>query len=271
MQTMTAVIDGAVRSLVLPLPDTHLRSAGCWGRFDDLFTPAFWRGQVWQHQENGAYVDNRLGRSLREELAACLLGGHGMPAALGLAAYARLRESGLLQTAPSEAVLYRALSNPLHVEGKARRYRFPRQKAHHLAIALREVDRLDVTAPDRELRDCLTGLPGVGPKTASWVIRNPRQSDAVAILDVHIVRAGRLAGVFPQTLTPQRHYAALEALFLDFADDIGVRASVLDALMWDYMRRMPRALTDLSSDANGRHADRKQIPSHPKRLGRLAA
>ena len=38
----------------------------------------------------------RLGRTLAEEFAACLLGGHGIPAPVGIAAYERLRERGIL-------------------------------------------------------------------------------------------------------------------------------------------------------------------------------
>lgn len=243
MQIMTTIVDGKVHRLKLPSPGEPLARGGHWGRFDDLFTPAFWRGQAWQHQLLGGYEDNRLGHSLSEELAACLLGGFGMPASMGLAAFARLRERGLIFAGVAEERLQEALTEPLRIDGRARRYRFPRQKAHLLAAALRGLDALDASIGDRELRDDLTYLSGIGPKTASWIVRNIRGSDAVAILDVHIVRAGRLAGIFPLELTPERHYDRLEARFLVFASDIGVRASVLDALMWDYMRRLPRALT----------------------------
>lgn len=250
MQIMTTVVEGEVLSLKLPSPGERLAHGGHWGRFDELFTPAFWRGQAWQHQLVGGYEDNRLGRSLPEELAACLLGGFGMPAAMGLAAFARLRERGLIYAGVSEEQLHDALTEPLCVNGRARKYRFPRQKAHLLAAALRDLDALDAAAVDRDLRDDLRLLPGVGAKTASWIVRNIRCSDAVAILDVHIVRAGRLAGIFPSGLMPARHYGRLEERFLAFASDIGVRASVLDALMWDYMRRLPHCLTQAELEAD---------------------
>ena len=82
------------------------------------------------------------------------------------------------------------------------------------------------------------GLPGIGAKTASWIVRNHRGSDAVAIIDIHILRAGRHIGVFPVSWQPQRHYTQLECAFLKFAEALGVRASLLDALIWDYMRRI---------------------------------
>ena len=271
MQTMTTVVGGEVRCLVLPSPNEALLHGGHWGDFADLFTPAFWRGQVWQHQLAGAYEDNRLGRSLPEELAACLLGGFGMPAALGLAAFARLRERHLIFSGVSEDSLLDALTEPLWVGGRARKYRFPRQKARLLSGALRDLADLNPSADDRGLRDELTRLPGIGPKTASWIVRNSRGSDAVAILDVHIVRAGRLAGVFPSDLTPERHYGPLEERFLAFASDLGVRASVLDALMWDYMRRFPLALTQGSLEPDDSHADGAQSPVKRQAVVDLAA
>jgi thermostable 8-oxoguanine DNA glycosylase len=224
-------------------------------RLTSLFTPAFWRGQVWQHQLLGTYDDNRHGRSLSEELAACLLGGFGMPAWMGLAAFARLRERGLIFAGVSEGTICEALTEPLWLDGRARKYRFARQKAHLLAAALRDLEAVDICVGDRKLRDELTRLPGIGPKTASWIVRNIRCSDAIAILDVHIVRAGRLAGIFPLDLMPERHYGQLEERFLEFAVDIGVRPSVLDALMWDYMRRLPPGLTQgtLETDDGDTH------------------
>jgi len=271
MQTMTTIVDGEVHRISLPSPGEPLARGGRWGRFDDLFTPAFWRGQAWQHQLLGRYEDNRLGRSLSEELAACVLGGFGMPAGVGLAAFARLRERGLIFAGVAEEQLLEALAEPLWIDGRARRYRFPRQKAHLLAAALRGLDALDALAGDRELRDDLTRLPGIGPKTASWIVRNIRCSDAVAILDVHIVRAGRLAGIFPLGVTPERHYGRLEARFLAFALDIGVRASVLDALMWDYMRRLPHALTQGALEADDSDPHAPQAWPDRQRVADLAA
>lgn len=240
MQTMYAVLDGAACQLRLPSPESQILSGICWGSFDELLTPAYWKGQAWQHERLGTYDDFRLGRSLAEELAACLLGGYGMPAELGLAAYRRLRDRGLLGIVPTIAALEAALSEPfLTRRGATRRYRFPRQKARYLAGCLRAIQDVEPPGPDVALRDLLLELPGIGPKTASWVVRNHRASNAVAIIDVHILRAGRHVGLFPVSWQPQRHYFQLEEAFLEFAAALDVRASLLDALIWDYMRRLP--------------------------------
>jgi hypothetical protein len=241
MQTMYAVLDGAVRQLLLPSPDTPLVRDVRWGLFDELLTPAYWKGQAWQHEHLGTYVELQLGRSITEEVTACLLGGYGMPAELGLLAYWRVRERGLLAGMATAAQLEAALSEPFIVAaGPPRRYRFPRQKARYLAACLNALRGMKTPTDDRLLRNLLMTLPGIGAKTASWILRNHRGSDAVAVIDIHILRAGRHIGLFPVEWEPHRHYLQLEAAFLEFAAALCVRPALLDALIWDYMRRLSR-------------------------------
>lgn len=176
----------------------------------------------------------RLGRSLEEELMACLLGGHGIPAEVGLAAYDRLRS--VWRCDPSrlevEEEVAQLLSLPLEVNGRKVRYRFAAQKARYLSQALIQLPAIDATQGDREFRDALCSLMGVGPKTASWIVRNWRGSDEVAILDVHLLRAGRELGLFNSDLSVERHYRTIEDAFVNFARDIGAKASILDSVMW---------------------------------------
>jgi hypothetical protein len=92
-------LDGdALRELLLPAADVALMPNVVWGRFDEFFTPAFWAARVWQAEPDGCFEPTRLGSALQEELAACLLGGYGIPAEVGLAAYERVRATGLLAT-----------------------------------------------------------------------------------------------------------------------------------------------------------------------------
>ncbi len=239
MQKMYAVLDGVTTRLQLPSAASDVMPGIPWGSFDEFLTPAYWKGQAWQHEHLGTYRDLRLGRSLPEELAACLLGGYGMPAELGLAAFRRLRVRGLLDGVPSSAEIERALSEPFPTPlGVMRRYRFPHQKARYLSASLKAIRRIAPPTSDVVLRDLLTKLPGVGPKTASWAVRNHRSSDSVAIIDVHILRAGHHLGLFSASWQPQRHYRRLESAFLAFAAALDVRPSVLDSLIWDYMRRL---------------------------------
>jgi N-glycosylase/DNA lyase len=63
-------------------------------------------------------------------------------------------------------------------------------------------------------------------------------SDNVAILDVHIYRAGLLAGLFSPRHTVVRDYQVLEERLVRFAKALNVRLALLDALMWTEMRQM---------------------------------
>jgi len=239
-QTFSALIEERCFDVGMPGPCQEVIPGVRWGRFDVLFTPAFWFTRAWHAQHSGAYRNHRLGSDLREEVAVCLLGGHGMPAELGLAAFERLRQRGLLVApAPGEAVLLEALSQPLPVKNRTMRYRYPLQRSRMLARALARLDRESPTGrSDLDLREWLFGFEGIGMKTASWITRNHFGSDNVAILDVHVFRAGVLAQLFDVSDSVARHYRRLEARFLEFAKGLGVRASILDALLWAEMRQM---------------------------------
>ena len=196
-------------------------------------TPAFWAAQswMWELEEPEHY---RLGRSLEEELIACLLGGHGIPSEVGLAAYERLRDvwhsnPERLKTAPQVEKL---LSRPLNVNGRSVRYRFAAQKSRYLSQALSQLPDIAVDISDRNFRDALCTLKGVGPKTASWIVRNWRGSDEVAILDVHLLRAASELGLISADLKVEKHYHIIEKAFVDFAKDIGAKASILDSVIW---------------------------------------
>jgi thermostable 8-oxoguanine DNA glycosylase len=225
---------------VLPAPDACVFEALQWGRFDELLTPAYWAAQswMWELEEPDHY---RLGSCVKEELLACLLGGYGIPAEVGLAAYRRLKPLvGTTHLTDFEYVRS-ALAEPLIVNGRSVRYRFVNQKAKFIAAAFAhladEIEQLD----DRPFRDALMSLPGVGPKTASWIVRNIRGSDQVAILDIHILRICRMLGIFPEQWRVETRYRDLEDRFLTFATAIDARASVLDSVMWMTVRKLPRS------------------------------
>jgi thermostable 8-oxoguanine DNA glycosylase len=212
-----------------------------WGRAHELGTSAYWMEQT---RLRGAQCSYALGDTLAQEVAACLLGGHGVPADIGLAAYYALRDDGLLDPPVQSADEYEArLRVPLCVPGRARRvrYRFARQRAERLAGSLAIVESSTPPKDALALRDWLTSLPGVGPKTASWIVRNRSASDDVAIIDVHVHRAGVAAGFFSTSWRLPRDYAVFEEAFCAVARLAGVSAPALDACMWDQMQQLGRA------------------------------
>lgn len=236
MQTMFVSAPSGFRTVALPGPECEALPGIPWGRFDQLLTAAYWKGQADQAREFGLHARLRLGSDLLEETAACLLGGFGMKGELGVLAFRRLRERGLLKHSAPAVELEANLTEPFEVKGEKVRYRFPRQKACYLEGMLLTFQNFDEPADDVALRDALTAIPGIGLKTGSWIVRNHRASDSVAVLDVHIVRACEHLGIFPRRSNPQRTYRDLEARFLRFAAAIDVPASLLDAVMWHHMR-----------------------------------
>jgi N-glycosylase/DNA lyase len=211
-----------------------------WGEPHELGTAAYWAEQTRRRPEPATY---RLGASLAEEVAACLLGGHGVPAAVGLAAYVAVRDAGLLLGTPTMDEIDAVLSAPLQIPGRERlvRYRFARQRAERLSAALATLAVTDAPANSLELREWLTTLPGIGLKTASWVVRNHHGCDEVAIVDIHVQRAGAAAGFFASSWRLPRDYGRCEEAFCKVAELACVRASALDACMWDQMQCLGRA------------------------------
>ncbi len=249
MQRVIGGSEGIYRFLELPDPDEWLMPGVRWGSFEHALTPAFWVSQAWQAGEPTQGF--ALCANLTEEVVTCLLGGHGMPAEVGLAASVRVIEV-LREIGPERITLARAiaiLTTPLNVNGRPARYRFVNQRAKYLVGCLEGLTQVNESElSDLDLRNALCALPGIGPKTGSWIVRNRRGSDAVAILDLHIVRACEHMKVFPERADPARRYFDLEARFLEFCERAGVRASVVDAVMWATMRKMSRPMLKLLVD-----------------------
>lgn len=237
-QTVTTWRAGRVERLELPPAGENIMPGVRWGRFDEFFTPAFWVARAWVDGESSVMVDYGIGRSLREEVAACLLGGHGMPAEVGLAAFQRVRAMGLLDGQAPQGEIEAALTRPLVVSTRQVRYRYPRTKSRFLALAMQ---RLSAEAPPDgsavELRNWLVTFPGIGPKTASWITRNVLHSDEVAILDIHILRAGLLMKVFSPSHSIPGDYLEMERRLVAFARAVGVSLAKFDSMVWCYMRQ----------------------------------
>lgn len=267
MQTATVITKTANIYLELPPKGVEILPGVKWGAVDAFPTPAYWVYQVFANRVQGTSPNYRLGRTLAEEVGACLLGGHGIPASVGLAAYEHVKTHRAFDgEAPTEQQLVGWLQEPLNVHGRAVRYRFAAQKARYLAAALRVIPDAPSNCSGKTLRDWLLQVPGIGHKTASWIARNWLAADDVAILDIHILRFGQAINLFPTKLTVERHYEALEALFLAFSAKVGIRPSDLDAVIWLEMATSPLSTRTLVSAGNSalhrtnkRHSDTIQI------------
>lgn len=273
MQESLALIRGELRRLLLPDPEIALMPGLAWRRHDEIFTPAYWAAQTWMYAEE-APDHYRLGHTLEEEVLACLLGGHGIPAEVGLAAFERIR--GIIHASPEslleDAAIEAVLAEPLNMRGRQVRYRFARQKARYAGAARRFLRGFEEHGlSDRELRDVLMRIPGIGPKTSAWAVRNWRGSDEVAIIDIHIYRAGLILGIFEPHMTPERSYIELEERFLEFARAAGLKASILDSVMWLTMRELPMSLIMSQLRRPMKAKSRQGFPSPAFTAGRAIA
>lgn len=238
MQELVQICSGKAHVLEIPSPRTMALPGICWGRLDQAFTPAFWKAQTWLEQLLRPQLNFRIGKSLEEEVVACLLGGHGIPAEVGLAAFRHLRDEGFIRLPPpSQPQIEQQLRRPIAVGDRSVRYRFAAQKSCYIAAALQA---LHESRPDTKtgsaLRAWFLKLKGIGPKTASWIARNWLGCDDVAIIDIHVSRALALAGVIKLDSIRRSSYFDIEERFLNFSSVIGERPSVLDAVIWRQMR-----------------------------------
>ncbi|MBJ7486516.1 hypothetical protein [Brevundimonas sp.] len=237
-----------MRSREFPPETQEVVSGVQWGSPAEVFSPAYWALQL-EDSANPTHGYISESGDLVEEVGFCLLGGFSVKVELAEAYHRRLLDEGVYSDAsPSENQIFRLLSEPAMVEGRSARYRFPGQRAERLALAVPAIreDRF-ATTDAQTLRRNLQTLKGVGPKTASWIVRNHLGSDDVAILDIHVVRACQTIGLFPARVDLVADYDELEATFLDFAKGLGARASILDAVIWNHMREFsPRIIQRLT-------------------------
>lgn len=219
-------------------PDDEVMPGVRFGREDELLTPAYWAMRCATVDPADIDFVNRHG-TLEEEIGFCLLGGFGVTLEVATAFFERLRRNGAFErgVVPPEADLFAMLDEPAVVSGRPHRYRFPTQRARRLHYAMTDLAQMKFDQADPiRFRDQIQSLEGVGPKTASWIARNWLDTDLIAILDIHVLRAGWLLHLFDKNCRLPRDYLDLESRFLCFAKNLHVRASVLDSVMWYDMR-----------------------------------
>lgn len=234
-------LNEAVEKRLIPDPKDKFMNGLTWGEAHEFFTPCYWLTQYWMNgfdkMSESKYKSNA---TLTEELTFCLLGGFGVTAELATAAFERCKEVGLIDNYETDPRCWEDyLSHPLKLEGKSRRYRYPRQKSKYLSSAMKILKSCNWNhLKGKQLRDRLLTLKGVGPKTASWIVRNLEDSDEVAILDIHLIRAGVITGIFKSEHNVDKHYTEMESIFIEFCRKLGAQPSRLDCLIWDQMREI---------------------------------
>lgn len=215
-----------------------------WESAGRRFTRSYW--EVQYHLDNSSCCDYRLGSNLEEEVVACLLGGYGFKAELGLLAFHRIKNLRLIRRGTRFEELEKAISAPFRWNGKEVHYRFSHQKSKYIFWFLQrnDIDELE-NLRGIKLRDKLMTIKGIGLKTASWIARNYGNCEDVAIVDIHIYRAGRLAGFINSKWDMQKDYYKIEESFLDFCHSINALPSKMDSLIWNQMKESNRRAIEL--------------------------
>lgn len=226
----------------LPDPNELVMEGVYWGEPYQVPSAAFWAFAARESAQDVRFNVHPVSSSFLEQVAYCLLGGYGMSAELGVAAFRAIALEGLIRSSSTVDELEIALSRPLKVGSRIARYRFPRQKARYLRSAIVALAAAELPTDPRDVRDVLRGISGIGFKTASWIVRDWYGSDDVAIIDVHIERACRAINVFWPSQNLTRDYREMEDRYLTFARAIGVCASRLDNVMWKVMREEGKVL-----------------------------
>lgn len=240
MQRIGTAVGDEIRFVDIPAQDEEVVPGVRWGDASLILTPAWIAKQAHMRRLRGEY-DNLFPpkrNTLAEDVVFCLLGGFGIKAEVATAAYRALHVSGLFEGGMTAGEILAVLKKPLNVSGREIRYRFPAGRARYIEAALRYLEDNIPPSAALELRDFLLLIPGVGRKTASYIVRNHLASNDVAILDVHVIRAGQIACMFPEKIRLPTDYPSLEMIFLRFADAARIPAACLDLTIWQIMRRL---------------------------------
>jgi thermostable 8-oxoguanine DNA glycosylase len=186
---------------------------------------------------------------LRQELLFCLLGGHGVTFETSLSAARAVDELDVFAVEHDDANLHARLLEvlesprfePTRKDGSLRRYRFPRRKATLICQARAWLldtgplaEKLAVRT-EHERRGWLTRCPGLGPKSASWLLRNTGWASGLAILDIHVMRAMTEAGLLEEP-SLAGGYERVEALFLEWCTQLDAAPAVFDLFLWEWQR-----------------------------------
>ncbi len=228
-------IHGVGPTVWLSLPEGATRQV-TWGQPWQYRSAAYWVAitKEWQVARAVEARPHRLAGTFAEEVVACLLGGHGITYEMNMAAFRAIRDADLIddRVVPDAKMIAEVLKQPLTINARQVHYRFPNQKSVRIANALRHIHASATPGDALEARSWLMTLDGIGPKTASWIVRNFYGSDCVAIIDIHIMRAAIEAHIFDPRWSPTRDYWLMESAFLQWAKIGNVSAADLDAVVW---------------------------------------
>ena len=210
-----------------------------WQSYEGKYLQAVTHSKVVRHED------------IEDELLFCLLGGYGISEEHGRSAWLTVRQLEPFSESWNDDDLFQNIMStlelpkfePRRVDGSLRRYRFPKRKAAIIVEARRWVrshkpleEVLLHWDDPQDRRRILLGCPGLGLKTASWLLRNLGMGDDLAILDVHLVRALHDAQRIGNEIRLPRDYYAIEKAFLDWCHELNAPSAAFDLFIWEWQR-----------------------------------
>jgi N-glycosylase/DNA lyase len=188
-----------------------------------------------------------------DEFFFVILGGFGISYELNKSGLTVLKNKDLINekyfTSASNLVLIenrirkefsKKQFTPVTLNGQFRKYRYVETKPKVISEAgywlwnncsWRLFDKLSELDP-LTARAWLCKCPGIGMKSASWLLRNTGFNDDCAVLDIHILRFLSYLGFnIPNQLT-ERIYLQLEEALRSICCKIGVSLGKMDYLLW---------------------------------------
>ena len=188
---------------------------------------------------------------IESELLFCLLGGFGITYEHGRSATEVIWRMRPFAEGWEEHDLFEKVSvalrqpqfEPAKADGALRRFRFPIRKASIIVKARNWLlsngplyHRLLVLGNCRERRRYLCDCPGIGLKTASWLLRNIGLGADLATIDIHVLRALIEAGRAPDNVTIPRDYELIEDAFLEWCRELDAPPAAFDLFVWHWQR-----------------------------------
>jgi N-glycosylase/DNA lyase len=211
---------------------------------------ALWRNHAADYERAVVELRPSGEDALHDELVFCLLSGHGVPFELALSAAQHLAAFSVFSRRRTDqelrdllvAELSRPQFEPRRMDGNFRRFRYPMRKAGLIVCARRWLldhgrlyDRLRYIPHERARRTFLTTCPGVGLKTASWLLRNAGLAHELAVLDVHVLRVMDAQGRVGALRLP-RDYERIEEAFLAWCRELQAPPAAFDLFLWEAQR-----------------------------------
>ena len=146
-----------------------------------------------------------------------------------------------------ENLIEEHLTNPIIINGKKIRYRFPKSKAKQLYLTA-----LNLYSQKNNIKNILNSCKdtllirnkivetcsGVGLKQASMYLRNISFSDNLAILDTHLIDYLKLLGLLPLSYTckTKNKYLNAEKIYLGYVNNLEQNIKYLDPAIWGTMK-----------------------------------